>query len=414
MRRAPARLTAVDGLRALAATGVFLAHGVFPALLNPVGRQFINLDLGVEMFFVISGYLVFRPFVVAHLTGGPPPGLRSYFTRRVLRIYPAYWAAFVVLTLTHSVRTLGPADFWRHFFLVHEYFDYEQSRGLAVSWTLVVEVTFYAFLPFWAAGMRAAGRVVGAWRAELLGALALVAVGYPALWRYDVDRAHLQPLLRVLPPALPALGAGMVLAVLSVGVEHGPPVARDAIRAATRAGWWWIAAAVLFWVMTKPSVVTVAFHPGLQWRRDLYQSFIAPLLVAPIVLVPDGGGVIRRVLRARVVVMVGIVSYGLYLWHRSIVDNIAAPHAQHGGGVNAVFWLGLAYVISVAIAVVSFLLLERPLINLAHRSSARDTTRRDRSVDTQDRGAGGGEPAAGAVDAREARALDLAPDRLAP
>src|SRR4051812_6590794 len=94
------RLDALDGLRGLAALGVLVLHvwmfsygdnGKPPKGLLDLALG--ELRLGVQLFFVLSGFLLFRPFVAAALGGGPRPSLRRYAVRRAARILPAYWAA---------------------------------------------------------------------------------------------------------------------------------------------------------------------------------------------------------------------------------------------------------------------------------------------------------------------------------
>src|SRR5205085_11079322 len=85
--------------------------------------------------------------------------------------------------------------------------------GIAQSWTLVVELSFYAFVPLWAVCMRAASRERSSFRVEIVGALALIVVGYlSSAW---VFYGSPPTAVGVLPPGLVALGAGMLFAVLS-------------------------------------------------------------------------------------------------------------------------------------------------------------------------------------------------------
>src|SRR3954453_13942377 len=96
------RFPLVDGLRAVAALSVLVTHTAFLSGFNGhglLGGITARLDVGVALFFVISGFLLYRPFVAARMggRGGPRAGL--YFRRRALRILPAYWLALTVLGL---------------------------------------------------------------------------------------------------------------------------------------------------------------------------------------------------------------------------------------------------------------------------------------------------------------------------
>src|SRR5918911_1023029 len=86
---------AFDGLRALAAGAVALTHSAFISGFNirnnAWGPYFARLDIGVAVFFVISGFLLYRPFVLARFAVSDSPATLPYFQRRFLRIFPAFW-----------------------------------------------------------------------------------------------------------------------------------------------------------------------------------------------------------------------------------------------------------------------------------------------------------------------------------
>ncbi|MEY2447003.1 MAG: hypothetical protein QOH79_479, partial [Acidimicrobiaceae bacterium] len=103
------RFPCFDGLRAIAAGAVVLLHvslisGFTLRESDTVGPYFARGEAGVYLFFLISGYLLYRPFVAARFDQAPGPGLRSYARRRALRILPAYWVALTVLAVIFDVR----------------------------------------------------------------------------------------------------------------------------------------------------------------------------------------------------------------------------------------------------------------------------------------------------------------------
>jgi peptidoglycan/LPS O-acetylase OafA/YrhL len=94
------RLSGIEGLRAVAALAVLTFHvvlfspavGSLPLQLPHHGeRVFSGLRFGLTLFFVLSGFLLYRPFVAAAMAKRPLPSIRDYLRRRALRILPAYW-----------------------------------------------------------------------------------------------------------------------------------------------------------------------------------------------------------------------------------------------------------------------------------------------------------------------------------
>ena len=92
-----------DSLRAIAALSVFAIHALYQPEVQtgrvhwwyPLG---VHLDIGVPIFFGISGFLLYRPFLAARAAGGSFD-VRRYAWRRILRIVPAFWVALVVVTI---------------------------------------------------------------------------------------------------------------------------------------------------------------------------------------------------------------------------------------------------------------------------------------------------------------------------
>ncbi|TMK55405.1 MAG: acyltransferase, partial [Actinobacteria bacterium] len=116
---------------------------------------FAQMDIGVPVFFVISGFLLYRPFVAARLSGRPSMGAGMFWWRRALRIFPAYWVALIAVSTLFDWELSRPIDsvkaFIEHFFLLQVYSSDRVIGGpVQQSWTLAVEVAFYLFLPIYA------------------------------------------------------------------------------------------------------------------------------------------------------------------------------------------------------------------------------------------------------------------------
>ena len=229
------RLPLVDSLRAIAALSVLLTHTAVSAgvsgnphsALSPYAQR---LDVGVTIFFLISGLLLYRPFVRARALGTAAPSTGPYAWRRFLRIVPAYWVALTVTALwvgtsayEYGVFSLHGAPWY--YLLAQTYHPQTLSGGLTQAWTLTVEVAFYAFVPLWAwIGRRLdRGRREGWLRREILGLITLVVIS--AVWKaavlsgQDPHQVVITPALDALPTFLDQFALGMGLAVLGVWLE---------------------------------------------------------------------------------------------------------------------------------------------------------------------------------------------------
>jgi peptidoglycan/LPS O-acetylase OafA/YrhL len=363
--RGPDRYPCLDGLRALAVTLVFVFHGGLGSawMVRNAGRYIVHFNIGVEIFFVLSGFLIYRPFVRANLLGTAPPGLRTYALRRGLRIYPAYLLALFVLLLLDDIDVFGASGLVKHGTLSYSYFHDLGGLGIAQSWTLVIEVSFYAFVPLWALIMRAASRRLPALHAELAGTLALIAVGYVA--SAFVFYGSPAPPLTVLPPSLGALGAGMLLAVLSAASSEDDRLAARLNGLARIPAVWWVMAGALYIYLAWRPYGFLGSTPGqLMWDRAL-KIPIALFLVVPAVFGDQRRGTLRRMLSAAPIAYLGLVSYGIYLWHARVSSHIATEDAlNHHGTLFAFGALVLAYTATVAVASVSYFALERPALRL--------------------------------------------------
>ncbi len=227
---APERVASLTGIRAVAALLVMATHAAYTTgkyTHGYVGLVYARMEIGVPVFFVLSGFLLFRPWVKAAAAGGDWPSVRRYAWHRVRRIMPAYAVTVVVAYAIYHFRYAGPnaghtwIGFLRNLSLTQIYTDqYMYSylhQGLTQMWSLAVEAAFYVVLPL-LAWLLLAVLCRRRWRPLLLlGGLVLLGAVTPA-WLIFVhtvdglpDGARLW-----LPTYLMWFVGGMVLAVLSV------------------------------------------------------------------------------------------------------------------------------------------------------------------------------------------------------
>ena len=113
------RFPLFDALRAIAVIAVVAFHAAIlgGALERPVlGDAAVQLGaLGPIVFFAISGFLLYRPWVAARAAGAVPPAALRYARRRALRILPAYWVALTVLAIYPGITGVFTSDWWRYY-----------------------------------------------------------------------------------------------------------------------------------------------------------------------------------------------------------------------------------------------------------------------------------------------------------
>lgn len=371
------RFPLLDGVRALAALGVLATHVAFvtgATVTNPVGPELARLNTFVSIFFVLSGFLLYRPFVAARLAAEPPPDAVPYLWRRALRIYPAHWVATVAALVLLPAATLGGA---RGAFLYptlgHVFSAEHFLAPVQQAWTLGVEVCFYLFLPAWAWFVRRLpGPVVRTELAALAG-LAAAGVGYQlAVFALHDGPGPVGLVARNLLPAwFDHFAVGMGLAVLHAAGRR--------LRVPAAASWAVALGALL--VMSRGLGIPRSGPESyfLAPRTDLAVHVLGIVLGAAVLLpaVWGEGGPIRRVLAHPVAVWLGVVSYGVYLWHEIVLDRFVAWRWRPFLDVRpevldrspAPFALTLVAVLaaSAGVAVLSWYGVERPVLGLKDR-----------------------------------------------
>ena len=381
---AAVRLEGFDGLRAIAVLAVVSYHffqivAVFPAgaaTAIDIGGQF---RVGVWIFFVLSGFLLYRPYACAHAGTGTAPRWGRYASSRFLRIWPAYAVALVVLTYVwHRVSIDGFGDFVVHLVLQYNYIPSQFLRGgIGPAWSLVVEVAFYAVLPIYAAVVGAAARLGRVWMVEIGGLVALMLFG----WSWQLAAVGHALVATMLPSFLPTFAMGMAFAV---AVAHRRDLGLSGL--ARRPALCWLAAAAL--LVGKGVIGGFDFFElGFEFQNQIIYSTIASLVVLPAVF-GDRNQMGNRVLRSLPLRSLGLVSYGVFLWSVPVTQAvqqewIPVDPAFHGR--NAVVAL-ISLAATVAIATVSWFAIERPALALKHLSRGRNRDTRVDASSARERG----------------------------
>ncbi|BAM88512.1 putative acyltransferase, group 3 [Bradyrhizobium oligotrophicum S58] len=332
----------IDGLRAVAVLPVLLYHA-FPATV-PGGFY------GVDIFFVISGFLITGIIHKQMLSGRF--SVADFYARRIRRIFPALITVVLVTFLIawfvlppRELKSLGTniaggAIFIQNFILLGQvgYFDLAaDKKPLLHLWSLAIEEQYYVVWPLLL-------MLIGAWRRKSLAiTLALAAASFIACLVVQTrapDHAFYLPVTRAWE-----LMAGSALALWiggrAIGNERGPAasIGREIIAVAAL-----LAIVAAFWLYDRKLP-----HPGF--------LTLVPVLAAAALIGTSGTLVHRHVLGASPAVLVGLISYPLYLWHYPLM---AYARIQFVDGVAPSVMWGIMTA-SVVLAWLTYRFIERPI-----------------------------------------------------
>jgi peptidoglycan/LPS O-acetylase OafA/YrhL len=369
------RLRALDGYRALAALLVVGTHVAFVTgwvLRDPVGRLFSRFDWGVTIFFLLSGFLLYRPWARAAMTGTRAPALRPYLWHRALRILPAYWVLVVVVLLFLPV-ALHPRDpgTWATYLLVGQTYSTQPLvEGLTHTWSLGAEISFYVALPFlaWAITRRGRGDADRSMRTQLTGLAVVAAVGVVVTVLRGNETLADPRWGFWLPAFLDWFALGMAAAVVyerrALG-DPGPRTRRVLAWADDTPSCLTIAGALLL-VSATPVGGSYALEHGAPWTvvaRHLLYGLAAAAFLAPGAL-GSREDVWHGALTARVPQALGRWSYGIFLWHLSVMWLLVdVTHLTLFTG-GAWWLLPLTALGATIVAAASWRLVERPASRL--------------------------------------------------
>ena len=317
------RIASLTGIRALAALLVIGTHAAYTTgkyTHGYAGLLASRMEIGVPIFFVLSGYLLFGPWVRAARAGRPSPSLGRYAWHRVRRIMPAYVVTVLAAFTLYHFHEAGPnpGHTWygllRNLSLTQIYTDgYMFShihQGLTQMWSLAVEVAFYVALPLIAYAVLVV-LCRRQWRPWLtLAGLTAFASISPAWMVYVHTAQHLPDGARLwLPGYLAWFIGGMMLTVL----------------AAMRVRCYWFVAlplvVVSYFIVSTPVAGEPTTSPtGLAQAivKTIFYAVIATLVVAPPAL--GDNGLYERLLSSRPMVWLGEISYEIFLVHLVIME----------------------------------------------------------------------------------------------
>lgn len=341
----------LEGLRAVAALAVFAYHlylvmagGGEPGL----GEQLLKVagTGGVAVFFVLSGFLLYRPFSGGIRGRHERPSVRAYAHRRAARILPAYWIAFAVSALFIGLEGVTRTNWPIYGALLQDYTDPTRYGGISAAWSLSIEATFYILLPIGAAILARLSRRLGPVEIPLLVTLGLLPLA-----------------IHVARPSSPEtilshldwFALGMMLAALSMS-SGAHVLDRWLQRPRATLGLWAIAAV---------AYLAASQTTGIPAREYAFGVFAVALVASGASARP--GRLTRAALGTPALARIGLVSYGVFLWHDPIVVRLSKE------GVDGAMLVVVSLAIVLPVAAASYYLAERPAQRWVRRRLAART-----------------------------------------
>jgi peptidoglycan/LPS O-acetylase OafA/YrhL len=341
-------LPEVDGLRFLAIFGVLFFHVIYAAThVDGVQLQNSPLDFllapfqqghrGVELFFVISGFILALPFAAQHLKHAPPVSTGRYYLRRLTRLEPPYLVAltgfYIAAVLLHTPDATSPNflnDFFLRLFYLRNLVRGDSSQLDGVTWTLEIEIQFYLLAPLLAQLFRlpvAARRILFC---TLIGVL-------PWAGRF-LPWAHWTCLF---------FGAFFLMGMLLADFHLSGTGAK------------WLSA-------SGCDLIGLASLLALMFLPDKNFFFLAfPWLIALLFLAALRGGWFKKMLQNSWLTVLGGMCYSLYLIHYPLLSFTAAHLVRSGETVlHACLRVGLCGLPFVLLTgIIFYAVLERPCMN---------------------------------------------------
>lgn len=387
---AGSRLSGMEGLRGLAAASIVVYHCYLYALdgrgtgVGPLDAALRHTSAGVLLFFTLSGLLLYRPFAEAIIGGHAFPSVRRYARNRGLRIFPAYWLVLLLTGLVLGAAllqsgsdgpTIGhltdPGPLLANLALLQSYHPSTFLTGIGPAWSLVVEMAFYVALPIaaWLAHRLAVRHGARRTAIALLPPLGFLLLGLSGklLARVVLDgssgwsRSWGGVLARSFLANADLFSFGMVVAVASVLHANGT------LRLPHR----WRAVTIAVSLVLGITLIASGGELGVP-RYDLLGAAASAVAVAALVLGPrPRHDAALRLLEAPAVVLVGLASYSLYLWHEPLlhlfVDRGLLGRAGVTGLLLAVPTVGVA---AGLLATLTYRYVEKPALGFRSRSGA--------------------------------------------
>lgn len=380
-------LVGLTGMRGLAAIWVMLFHiyGIAnkpPLTINMLG---LHIDLkfllsagwvGVDIFFVLSGFLLGLPFIDWLNGKRDRPMTVEFYKRRCLRVLPAFYAQLIILLILGYIgwyAIASQASTWTwllHFLMLH---NISRSTGSAINgvyWTLPVEFGFYLLLPWFSYFfLRRIPNKLSAWLVLLTGIMLLV-IAYRYMVFHFISERPRSNLVWALGQ-LPGVFDQFLFGIFSAFIYRRFNLERDSRHLTILSNYLFIIGAggtlLMMYIISK----NVGYWRGAYGLLFYWHPITAMFIGIWVLAVAMRGSISQKIFEIKPVIFLGIISYSLYLWHLPVLYKLKEYLISSQVNIDMLPWLlfSIGFILVIFISVLSYMVVERPFLKIRHHQT---------------------------------------------
>jgi peptidoglycan/LPS O-acetylase OafA/YrhL len=394
-----ARIVGLDGARGIACIAVAITHiGSHASPVVSFHAKINLLAVGLIFFYVLSGFLLFLPYIralVADRDTAQMPSTRNFAIHRIARVFPGYLVIFLIVNFVLQASYLEnasiqppmtddgtgmitePLKLLANLTLLQSYLPQYIQTGINPSWSLTLELAFYSSLPLlgWVMFKLLRKTSLSPYRIALLAPLALIVMGYVARLFVAPLANHLgitdpvllnwgpnwvAVLLRSFLTSADNFAFGMIVAILVVAMERR--VIRDSVSRRVRL--------ISSLALLPAAILALGLLAIFSVYATSAMSFGAALVIL-VIIAPLARGeksAIANALEFRPIRYIGTISLSIYLWHFPVLIVLG-----RAGWLGDDSWAGLGrnvvmvLAVTITISALTYRFVEKPPMDFARR-----------------------------------------------